>query len=302
MDLEALDFKRLRAFQLVARQGNLRLAARRLGQTIPAISSKLKKLEDDLGITLFERLPNRLILTESGARFLGEVEQLFERAEQLLGAVSPKEAQLSGRLAVSIGSDHSWFFAPRLSRFLRLHPGAELSLQVYHSADAIAALIRGELDISIGIFPSLPKTLESEVIVETTLSLVCQKGHPLLDRRPPRLADLAHNRLIVLPRHAQTRKLIARMMADIGTNPNDMIEVANCQTASIFVENGVGVALVHTLCMQHAQHSHDISWADLGQHFGSIAFSVVYRRGAIRSPLINALLEELTRSQPPHHR
>ena len=294
MDIDKLDFRKLRAFELVARQGNLRLAALRLNQSIPAISGKLRRLEEDLGVTLFERLPNKLILTESGHRFLAEVEQVFERAEQALATISPAGTQLTGRLSVSIGSDHSWFFAPRLSRFLKHYPGAELSLQVSRASDAIAALIRGELDIAIGIFPTLPKTLEAEVIVNTTLSLVCQHGHPLLDRRPPHLADLTRHRLIVLPRHAETRRLIDKVMPQSQAVLDNLIEVANCQTATTFVASGVGVAIVHSLCVEHAHNASEVGWVDLGQHFGSIDFSVVSRRGAGRSPLVNALLEELT--------
>lgn len=290
MDLSHLDLKKLRAFQLVSKHGNLRSAAGRLNQTVPAVSSKIRRLERELGIELFERLPNKLIPTEAGQKFLGEVEAIFERAEQALATLSPGTIP-AGQLTVSTASDYSWYIAPRISRFLRKCPGAELDLQVHRGADAIRALVRGDLDVSIGVFPELPKTLEKEVVAETALSLISLPGHPLLRRRPPRLIEIARHRLIVLPRHGATRQLVDRVMARHSVQPISTIEVANCQTAATFVEMGVGVAIAHSICIDHLK-SNKVASVSLAKYFGQLEFSVVYRRGA-RSPLIRALLEEL---------
>jgi len=291
MELDSLDLKRLRAFQLVGKHGNLRLAASRLNQTIPAISAKLRLLEKNLGVDLFERLPNKLILTAAGASFLQEVDAVFERAYQALASLAPKDT-LRGRLSVSMGSDHSWFFAPKISNFLRRYPEVELSLHIYKATEALLALGRGELDVSVGVFPRIPKSLEKEIIVETTLSLVCTAGHPLLRAHTPSLSDIARQRIIVLPRHAESRKLVDSAMAKGSAKPKSVIEVANCRTARTFAENGVGVAICHTLCIEH-EPSQKLRTLDLGQHFGKIGFAVVYRNGGLRSPLICGILEEL---------
>lgn len=291
MDIDRLDLKKLRAFQLVSKHGNLRLAAVRLHQTVPAISSKIRRLEQELGIELFERLPNKLILTGAGERFLHEVEAVFDRAEQALATLSSAAAP-AGRLSISTASDYSWYFAPRISNFLKRHPDVQLNLQVYRGSDAIRALARGELDMCIGVFQKLPKALEKKAIVETTLSLVCPAGHPLLRGRLPKLSEIVRHNLIVLPRHGETRKLVDKALASNALKPASIVEVANCQIAGTFVEQGVGVAIAHSLCMQHA-HSENVSWVDLGKYFGKVALSVAYRRGAMRSPLIHNLVTEL---------
>src|SRR6266508_622476 len=291
MDLNQLDLKKLRAFQLVAKQGNLRLAASRFNQTVPAISAKIRKLEKDLGGALFERRTNKLILTQAGASFLQEVVAVFERGEQALATLSARTA-LAGRIIVATASDYSWYLAPRIGRFLQRYPGVELDLQVHRGADAIRALARGELDVSVGVFPKVPKTLQREVITETTLSVLCPAGHPLLRHGIPKLAEIARYKLIVLPRHGETRKLIEKVMSAYGAKPVSLIEVANCQTASTFVESGLGVAIAHTLCVDQLR-SDSVSQIELGKHFGKVALSMVSRRGA-RSPLIGALKKELT--------
>jgi DNA-binding transcriptional LysR family regulator len=290
MDLEQLDLKKLRAFQLVSTLGSLRHAATRLKQTVPAVSAKIRRLETELGIALFERLPNKLILTEAGRKFLGEVEAVFDRAEQALSVLAAP-AMPSGRITVSVGSDSSWFIAPRISRFLRRFPGAELDLRVLSGPDAIRALLRGDLDVSVGVFASVPKTLDFVVMTETAMSLVCPHGHALLQQRTLRVSDIARHKLIVHQRQGATRQLVDRVMAGHSAAPASVIEVANCQTAVTFVESGVGVAIAHSLCVEHSG-SDKVSVLDLGRLFGKLPFRAVFRRGT-RSPLVRALLTQL---------
>src|SRR5580700_10516159 len=120
LQLDTLDLQRLRAFQLVAKHGGLRQAATRLKQSIPAISARIRKLEVELEFDLFERLPNKLVLTPAGELFLREVEAVFERAEQVLTNLN--RAMPDGRIAVSVGSDHAWYYAPKFRNFLNRFP------------------------------------------------------------------------------------------------------------------------------------------------------------------------------------
>src|SRR5262245_46573659 len=128
LQLDTLDLRKLRAFHLVAKHGGLRYAATRLKQSIPAISGKIHKLEREIGFDLFERLPNKLVLTVAGERFLREVDGIFERAEQALRSLNSGAPE--GRLAVSVGSDHAWFYAPKFRTFLNRYPNVAMSLRV----------------------------------------------------------------------------------------------------------------------------------------------------------------------------
>ncbi len=291
LDLDTLDLKRLRAFHLVARMGNLRLAAARLGQSIPAISGKLRKLETDLGFDLFERLPNRLVLTPAGERFLNEVDGIFERAEQALTSLS--RATPEGRLSISVGSDHAWYFAPRIRNFLNRYPAIEVNLCVYKSAEALLAIDKGKVDLALGIFPDPPKRLERHTIIETGLSLAYNPQDPNLRRRPPTLGDLTRQRLIVPPGTTTTRRLIERHLGASLAKASMILEAPTCETAATFVETGVGSAIVHTLCLERLRSRH-VQGIDLGPRVGKVGFAVVYRKSALRQPACSALLEQLT--------
>jgi DNA-binding transcriptional LysR family regulator len=297
MDPDALDLKKLRAFRLVARHGNLRLAAARLNITVPAISVQIRRLEEDLGIKLFQRLPNKLILTRAGETFVRETEAIFERIGKAVANLSAQSSP-KGRVSLSIGNDLAWYFAPRIGHFIKRYPGIELRMQIYKASEALAALGKGDLDVCIGVFPAIPKALVHEVVAESTLSLACPPGHPLLRQRPPRLEDIARYKLLVLPRHTHTRHVIDRAFAAASVETRSFIEAGNCQTARAFVEQAIGIAVVHSLCMEQSP-SKRLRHIDLGQSFETIKIAAVYRKGADALPALRQLMDELIGQPAP---
>jgi DNA-binding transcriptional LysR family regulator len=297
MDPSSLDLKKLRAFQLAATHGNLREAAKRLGLTIPAISFQVRRLEDELGIALFKRLPNRLVLTAAGEYLLKESDGIYERIEIALGgltsAVAPK-----AKLTVATSSDLVWYFSPRISAYIRRHPGVEISLHIYRTSETLDLVGRGEIDLGIGYVPRLPRSLSRQRVTDSTLSLACSPGHPLLRRRPARLEDIARHRLLLLPHGSSTRALIDRGFHAAGIEMGEIIEAGNCRTALEFAERGVGVAIIHSLCAGHMDNAR-LSYVDLGHQFGKVDFSVIYRRRSKPPPVLQGLLDVLTSPHTP---
>jgi DNA-binding transcriptional LysR family regulator len=293
MNITKLDINRLIAFQLVARSGNLRYAATRLKQTAPAISTKIRLFEKDLGVELFQRLPNKLVLTPEGERFLVEVDAFVARGEQALATLTTDGAH-RGKFTTSIGNDHGWYFLPRIAQFLKRFPNVKLSLEMCRAGDAIQGLNEGRLDVSFGVFPRLPRGLEQVTVAETSLSLVCPAGHPLLRRPSLTLAEIAQQRLIVLPKHTETRKIIDSTFARNAMRVTSIIEVGTCQMASAFVEMGLGIAIVHSYCIGHS-HSEEVRWIDLGQKFEKVAFSIIFRKGITQPKLVSHFIEELSK-------
>src|SRR5690606_37979896 len=118
----------------------------------------------------------------------------------------------------------------------------------------------------------------------SSLSLACPPGHSLLRQRPPRLEDIARYKLLVLPHHTHTRRMVDRVFADAKLETRSFIETGNCQTARAFVERDIGVAIVHSLCMEQGM-SKNLRHIELGQNFPVIDIAAVYRKGAGASPL-----------------
>ena len=125
---------------------------RRLNLTISAISFSVRRLEEDLGIKLVERLPNRLALTDAGRSLAASIPEIFKNIERKLDGVSVTTEPRS-RLSISTSSDLAWYFMPRIIAYMSEHPAVDVDVLVHKSSEAIDLVTNGEIDIAIGRFP-----------------------------------------------------------------------------------------------------------------------------------------------------
>lgn len=123
------DFINLQAFESAARHQNFSRAAEELHLTQSAVSRQIADLEQQTGLKLFERVRQRVILSEAGERLLPEVKQLLAQAERLMiGAVATGQMATSLRIATLPTFGGKWL-VPRLSRFLSRHPNVAISIE-----------------------------------------------------------------------------------------------------------------------------------------------------------------------------
>ena len=111
-----MDYTRLRAFVTVAREGNLTRAAERLFLSQPALSLQLKRLQESLGVTLFERMPRGMRLTEAGRTLLPAAERSLNAVAEFRAAAVGLKGMVGGRLRVGTIVDPEFL---RLGGFLR---------------------------------------------------------------------------------------------------------------------------------------------------------------------------------------
>lgn len=293
LEAETLDLKKLRAFYLTAKHGSLRAAASRLRLTISAISLQISHLENDLQISLFRRGPNKLVLTPTGESFVLEVEAIFSQIEKSLAAVS-SIVRHGGGVTLSIGNDLSRYFTPKITNFVTRNPTIDLTINVRETPETLALVEKGEADIGIGYFRRLPKSIVRDVILRSPFSLICAPNHPLLNQDFVTFEDLGRHKLLLLPTHSTTGMIVHSVFAKAGVKPKSFIELGNCQTAREFAEQGVGVAIVHSICLGHqeTERLRNLN-LDLGSTFGEVDIAAIYRRGRTLSSMHRLLLDEL---------
>lgn len=123
------DFINLQAFECAARHQNFSRAAEELHLTQSAVSRQIADLEQQTGLKLFERVRQRVILSEAGERLLPDVKQLLAQAERLMiGAVATGQMATSLRIATLPTFGGKWL-VPRLGRFLSSHPNVAISIE-----------------------------------------------------------------------------------------------------------------------------------------------------------------------------
>ncbi len=149
MDWRAVtfDWNRARAFLVTAEEGSLSAAARALGMTQPTLGRQVAALEEELGLTLFERVGRGLVLTQAGTQLMGHVRAMGEAAVGVSLAASGQTQAAIGHVSVTASEIYSSWLLPRIARRLReAAPG--ITLEVVASNE-IRDLKRREADIAI---------------------------------------------------------------------------------------------------------------------------------------------------------
>jgi DNA-binding transcriptional LysR family regulator len=174
------DWNNTRAFLVTAEEGTLSAAAKALGLTQPTLSRQVAALEAELGITLFERVGQRLVLTESGMELLEHARAMGNAALQFSLAATGQSQQIEGNVVISAGELDAVFRLPKIIAKLRKkEPGIDIEVVVTNEP---SDLKRREADIAIRNFRPTQNDLIAKKLGEEVIWLYGTQSY--LDQFP----------------------------------------------------------------------------------------------------------------------
>lgn len=200
-----IELRRLRAFVTVVEEGNITRAAERLFIQQPPLTRLLQGLEDELGVTLLQRLPRGVRVTEAGGVLFEEARALLARAERLREAVQRAARGEQGHIAIGFTSSAALHpFVPNLLRRYRdIQPGITTQLEEAGSGELMEALLEQRLDAAFVRSPAngIPG-LSVEPVLSEPMIVALPLGHRLAHetQQPLPLAELAHEAFILYRR------------------------------------------------------------------------------------------------------
>lgn len=181
-------------FLAVAQHGSLHAAARATGQTQPALTKSLRRLELTLGTPLFERHAKGMQPNDFGRRFLAHARRIAGEVQRARDTMDQSLGQRRGRVEFGISAAASLLLAPAaIKRFRHEFPEVELRSRsgLYHT---LAPLLRdGQLDLMICPLPPEPPDVQfvSRTLLESEMLLVARRDHPLARARSLRALQQA---------------------------------------------------------------------------------------------------------------
>jgi len=238
-----MDLNQLRSFVTVARFAHLTRAAEALHLSQPAISGHIKALEEEFGISLFERTSSGMELTLPGRRLLSEAEQIIGAVQHLHHSAQGMRGQPTGRLKLGTVLDPVVLrVGDLLVRAIDRYPQIELELHHVLSSDALTRVGDQSLDASF-YFGALPPGDLSSI----SLRDICYRvAIPLAwaDELVSGSWDaLADRPWIVAPEPSSHRQLVTELF-DGRPQPQRIIEADNESLIVNLVESGVGASLI----------------------------------------------------------
>lgn len=248
-----IDFLGLEAFLSVAERGSFHGAAERLNLSQAALSHRMKRIEDDLGVKLFTRTTRQVALTPAGLELLPKVRLLMETLtgsyESLRSQGRLKQTQLVIGCLPTIAT---YYLPPLLKRFSARYP--TLSVHVRDvSAGQIGDLVQnGEAEFGITIVSANRWDLATKALVREPYVLLCPCAHPLAARPQVSWSELEGIPLVRISAQAANRAIIDDALGPRREFMAWRYEVQHVATAASMVAAGVALTVVPRLAINAA--------------------------------------------------
>lgn len=199
--MDNLDWNQLKAFLQTAQTGSLSAAARKLGLTQPTLSRQVAAIEQQMGVTLFERVGKAMVLTPTGLDLLEHARAMGAAAEALGLAASGRSQAVGGVVSVSASDAVAAYLLPPLVQ--RLHaqePG--IAIEVI-SSNALSDLLRREADIAIRHVKPEQPDLIARLVREAQACFYASEAWVQVHGHPRTAEDAAHLPFVGSDRNGQ---------------------------------------------------------------------------------------------------
>ncbi len=244
-----MEIDQLTTFVAVATVGGFHRAAETLRVSQPAVSARIKALEDSLGSPLFARSRSGLTLTEAGRILRPFAEQLLKTASQARQAVHELKPASGGPLQIAAALSISVYFLPDvLKRFQRAHPKVIISIRPGHSREVLEMVLNEEAEIGLARSLQHPM-IETISLRDDPLLLVAHPVQGPTRARHARLEQVAAWPLIFYERGSSDWTLTHSLFRRAGLVPNIAFEVDTIETAKRMVERDLGSAFLPQLAV-----------------------------------------------------
>ena len=243
-----MELRRLRYFLAVAEELSFTRAAVRLQMAQPPLSSQIQLLENELGVTLFDRSRRAIALTAAGRALVPEARRLLADAEQTARIVRHAADGTVGRLAVGfVPAAVNGVLPDILRRYRTRYPGVALSLYERSPDDLVRQLHEHRVQAAFLFAPYRDEALHSRCVSTQRLVAALPERHPLASRAAVDVRALAEGPMI-LPTQHETPGLFSRirqLFDELGVEPNVVQrEVWMMQTIIGLVAAEMGAAIV----------------------------------------------------------
>jgi len=243
-----MDTDALRTFLAVHRHEGFSDAARILGRTQPAISSRIRLLEQDLGVRLFERTASGIVLSQAGRVLLRYAERAVAAVEDAESAVRSLKTEVSGPLTLAIvGTLANQKLTGVLKQFAARNASVEFEIQTARSSQISELVRRGEAVAGIRYDRDPSKDLHCEELGKDELVVVCAPDHRYAGRSIASLSILKQERWVAFPESPGQQGISASHIASVfllqGLGEIKWSPIDSLTAQKRLVEAGFGLAL-----------------------------------------------------------
>lgn len=284
-----MDLSDLTIFRAVVAEGGITRAAEKLHRVQSNITTRIRQLEDNLGVALFIREGKRLHVSPAGQVLLGYADRLLDIAQEARDAV--QDSRPRGRFCLGAMESAAAVRLPGpLSLYHRRYPDVKLELRTGNPGRLSAALLRGELDAALVTEPVAAGPFDKVAVYEEELVIVAAAGHPPI--KPGKLSDGTRHTMLAFEPGCPHRKRLEDWFARRDELPERIIEMSSHHAMLGCAAAGMGISLLPLSVLKTFPEKRRLSVHKLAPGENRVRTWLIWRKGA-RSPKIDALADIL---------
>lgn len=286
-----MELRQLRYFLAVAEELHFGRAAARMHITQPPMSQQIRRLEEELGVRLFDRSRRSVRLTRAGKTLLEEARKALAQAERVEDVARRLREGAIGQLTVGFVGSALYGPLPRMLRAFRSRePAVELSLRENVTPALVEDICDRRIDVAFVRPPVVETVIQSRVVASEPLLAAIPAGHPLCRHKQPiPLSAFAEEAFVLFARQLGPGYLDAVLQAcrRAGFTPVQTYQATQIHTIVGLVAAGLGVSLVPQSVAN--LHLSDIAYRSLAVPVPHLQLAAISHRDAVNPTLDNFL-------------
>lgn len=277
-------------------------AAEKSFVTQPTLSMQIHKLEDELGVTIFDRSKSPVIPTEVGQKIIEQAKTILKESKQLSDIANFKENELRGTFKVGIIPTIAPYLVPLFIRsFVKKYPLIELVFEELLTGEVLEKLGSDQLDAAIIATPTEQSFIYTEDLFVEPFVGYLSHSHPLIEREKLTVDDLDRTNIWLLNEGHCFRDQAVKLCKESKRENQSAIEFksGNLETLKKLVEQNFGMTLLPwTAVQEFKSNCSDAVIKEFEDPVPSRKVRIAYGRKHLKQTIIAAFKEEIIKSIP----
>jgi DNA-binding transcriptional LysR family regulator len=285
-----MDLYQLEVFLTVAREGSFSRAAEKLYRTQPAVSQAIRKLEREVGESLFDRSSRDGTLTDAGQMLQEYAQKLMNLRSEAHVALKELREMHKGKLGIAANEFTCLYLLPALEEFRRLYPMIKVTVHRSLASRIPADVLRHGAELGVLSFSPDEPLLRSIVVYRDELAFVVNPRHPLASAKQVSIRQLGAESFVAHNVQSPYRAKVVEAFKRHKTPLNLDVELPTIEAIKLFVSRGTGVALVPGICVEAEVAGGDLVCVPVRDLHIERKLRLVYRKNASLSHAARAFL------------
>ncbi|HWR21075.1 MAG TPA: selenium metabolism-associated LysR family transcriptional regulator [Verrucomicrobiae bacterium] len=297
-----MDLHTLELFCRIVESGSFSKAANAFYLTQPTVSGHIKKLEEEVGVRLLDRLGHRTTPTKAGDLLYHYAKRILALRQETQQALDELRGGLKGELILGASSvPGGYLLPPLIGRFRAQYPDISVVLKVSDSKEIIEAVITGAYEVGAVGAQFDDGRIEYQKFAEDEMVLVVPPTHPWASRRSVRVKELPSQPFLIRERGSGTRKILEQALEQhhLSMGAFKVIgEMGSNEAIRQAVKTGGGIAIISKLAVASDLKCGELTAIPVAGLKLTRPFYLVTHRHRSRSPICNAFLAFLDTPTP----